>query len=240
MKLIPALVPLCALVLTCALPAETFEGTLSMKMTSANQKDGPQTINFSLKEGLMRTDVPTKQGTMSAIFDTKNHTLILLMPQQRMYMERELPQPTPPPASNPAAANPSDYSLQDTGVTETILGYSCKKFIATGPKGSSEIWVTDQLGSFFGLYHGGGPGRRPEAAQAWETALAGRNFFPLRVVTTAGGKGTFRMDVTAVDKQSLPNSLFTAPAGWTKFDLGAIMGGAMQGGFPGGRPGGSN
>lgn len=238
MKLIPALVPICALVFTCALSADTFEGTVSMTMTAPNQKDGPQTITMSLKEGFMRTDVPTKQGTMSAIFDIKNHRMILLMPQQRMYMERDMPQPTPPPASsNPTGGMPSGYSFQDTGVTETILGYNCKKFLTTSPKGSAQIWVTDQLGSFFGLYHGGSPGRRQEAPQAWESALSGKNFFPLRVVSN-DGKGTFRMDVTSVNKQDLPDSTFSAPAGWTKFDLGSIFGGALQGGF--GRSGGSN
>jgi hypothetical protein len=237
MKLIPSLVPICALVFTCALSADTFEGTVSMKMTSPNQKDGPQTFTMSLKEGFMRTDIATKQGTMSAIFDTKNHTMILLMPQQRMYMERAMPQPTPPPASATAGGMPAGYSFQDTGVTETILGYNCKKFLTTSPKGSAQIWVTDQLGSFFGLYHGGSPGRRQEAPQAWETALSGKNFFPLRVVSD-DGKGTFRMEVTSVEKQSLPDSTFSPPAGWTKFDLGSIMGGALQG-F-GGRPGGSN
>jgi len=42
--------------------------------------------------------------------------------------------------------------------------------------------------------------------------------------------------VTSVDKTSLPDSLFAAPDGWRKFDMGAMMGGMMPGGFPGARP----
>jgi hypothetical protein len=105
-----------------------------------------------------------------------------------------------------------------------------------GPPGNLEIWVTDQLGTFGGLPHGGGPGGPQGSPQAWESALKGRNFFPMRVVTSAGGKEKFRLEVTSVEKTSLPDSYFAAPDGWRKFDLGAMMGGAMPGGFPGARP----
>jgi hypothetical protein len=58
----------------------------------------------------------------------------------------------------------------------------------------------------------------------------------MRVVTSAGGKEKFRLEVTAVEKEALPDSLFAAPADWRKFDIGSMMGGAMQGAFPGARP----
>ena len=243
MKLITSIVPICALLLPCALAAETFEGTVSMTISAPSMKNGPQAINLSLKDGNMRTDVDTGRGSMSAIFDMKNQQMIILMPQQRMYMVRPMAQPsTGMPASGqpPATTGAPQATLQDTGVKETILGYECTKFVSTSDKGTAEIWVTDQLGTFMGLFHGGGLGGRPEAPQAWESALKGRNFFPMRVVST-NSKGSFRLEVTAVNKASLPDSLFSPPDGWQKFDLGSMMGGAMPGGFPGGRPpGGSN
>ena len=55
-------------------------------------------------------------------------------------------------------------------------------------------------------------------------------------MTSNGGKEKFRLEVTSVEKTSLPDSLFAPPDGWRKFDLGAMMGGAMPGGFPGARP----
>jgi hypothetical protein len=246
MKLIPAIAPICALLLPCALAAESFEGTVTMSITSSS-KDGPQSMNFSIKEGFMRMDMASSKGAMSSIMDFKNNQMIILMAQQRMYMVQPLPQPgaqAPSPAEGSPAPKPArataPESFQDTGVKETILGYECTKYLATGAEGTSEIWVTDQLGTFTGLYHGGGPGRRPQGAPAWESALKGKNFFPMRVVTTTNGKGTFKLEVTAVDKTSLPDSLFAPPEGWTKFDMGAMMGGAMQGAMPGMRPPGSN
>ena len=234
MKLNPALAAICALVLPCALHAETFEGKLTMSMTSSS-KEGNQTLNLSLKEGFMRTDIQSARGTMSAIMDSKNQQMIILMPQQRMYMVQPLNPPGQAPVQGAPAA--SDATLQDTGVKETILGYVCTKFVATSSRGTAQIWVTDQLGTFTGLFHGaGGPmGHRPQAPQAWESALKGHNFFPMRVISN-NKEGTFRLEVTSVEKTSLPDSDFAAPDGWRKFDMGAMMGGAMPGGYPGSRP----
>jgi hypothetical protein len=58
----------------------------------------------------------------------------------------------------------------------------------------------------------------------------------MRVVTNENGKEKFRLEVTSIDKESLPDSLFMAPEGWRKLDLGAMMGGMLPGGFPGARP----
>jgi len=205
-----------------------------MKMTSS-AKDGPQTLDMSMKEGFLRTDIQSQKGSMAAIIDFKNHQMIMLMAQQRMYMVRPLPtQQEAPPQGQGPQGSPND--ITQTGTKETILGYECTKWVHTGPQGTSEIWVTDQLGTFGGLPHGGGPGGPQGSPQAWESALKGRNFFPMRVVTSAGGKEKFRLEVTSVEKTSLPDSYFAAPDGWRKFDLGAMMGGAMPGGFPGARP----
>jgi hypothetical protein len=234
MKLIHAFLPACALLLPCALIAETFEGKVTMSITSPTMKDGPQTMNFSIKEGYMRMDMESKRGPMGVITDFKNQQMLILIAPMQMYMVRPIPQPGSAPAGAQAPASHTD--LQDTGVKDTILGYTCTKYTATGKEGTSEIWVTDQLGSFSGLFHGGGPGQRPQAPQAWENALQGKNFFPMRVVTSVNGSEKFKLEVTSVDKESLPDSLFSAPDGWRKFDMGAMMGGGAPGGFPGGRP----
>jgi hypothetical protein len=66
--------------------------------------------------------------------------------------------------------------------------------------------------------------------------LAGKGVFPLRVVTTTGGKETYRMEATAVEKTALPASTFAAPADFKNLsDMMRGMG--MPGGIPG-MPGG--
>jgi hypothetical protein len=237
MKLIRSLAPICALALPCALTAETFEGKVSMTMTSATSNSGPQTVNYSIKEGFMRMDVTGAKGGGAFITDFKDRQILILMPQQKMYMVQAMPDPNAAKPGAPGAApsgspSASNTSFRDTGETETILGYPCKKYEVTSPKGTADIWATDQLGMFGGLSMGGGPGRRPQAPQAWESALKGSGFFPMRVVSSEGGQQKFKLEVTSVEKTSLPDSLFAAPDGWRKFDLGGMMGGM----FPGARP----
>jgi hypothetical protein len=245
MKLIPALAALCALLLPRALPAEPFEGKVSMKITSSNaSKDVPQSIDYVMKEGFMRIEVATSKGQAAMIMDMKNQQMLILMPQQKMYMVQPFPQPPADKAAAAGAGNAAKAFGADVQVTsekETILGYECTKIVSTSADGTAEVWVTDQLGSFMGLSPGaGGPGRRPQVPQAWESALKGKNFFPMRVVGSRTGQGSFRLEVTSVEKASEPDSLFAAPDGWRKLDLGSMMGGAMPGAFPGARPNGNN
>lgn len=210
---------------------------------STSSKDGPQTINYSIKEGYMRMDIQGAKGAGGAfITDFKNKQIIFLIPQQQMYMVKSLPDPNsykkPDGQLSSAAAVAKDpsTSFRDTGVKETILGYDCEKYEVTTSKGTTDIWATDQLGMFGGLSMGGAPGRHSQAPQAWESIIKGSGFFPLRVTSNEGGKEKFRLEVTSVDKTSLPDSLFQPPDGWKKFDLGSIMGGAFRGMIPGSQP----
>ncbi len=216
-----------------------------MSMTSSASKDGPQSVNYSIKEGLLRIDVVTAKSGGGIITDFKNKQMIILMPQQKMYMVRSMADSgeIPAAAGAPAGAVPaaraaaSGSSFKDTGEKETILGYPCEKYEVISAKGSkADIWATDQLGTFGGFTMSGGPGRHSQAPQEWENVIKGSAFFPMRVTGTETSGKTFKLEVTSVEKQSLPDSLFTPPSDWRKFDLGAMMGGAFPGGFPGARP----
>ena len=227
MKLLRSLVPACALLLPCALPAATFEGRVVMKISGQDSKDAPQTITYSLRDGLARFDMASSRGPASVIMDMGARQMTILMPQQQMYMVRPIPQAQAAQAQQQAG---HDSTLTATGEKDTILGYECTKYTDTTPKEVTELWVTDQLGFFAGMTMGGGPGGRGQAPKQWEEAVKGKGFFPLRVVTRSGGKEKFRMEAASIDKGPLPDSTFQAPEGWRKFDMGAMMGGM---GYPG-------
>ena len=224
------------------LPAETFEGKVTMKVTDAKGTTVP--LTFNLKEGFSRIDVDAGPGkSASMIMDLTKKEMTMLIPQQRMYLVQPLTLPAA--AATAGVPDPSpDVSFEKTAETQKILGYDCVKFIAKTKDSTTEIWTTDQLGTFLGMGGGGMMGGRrggPPGAgsQPWAQALAGKKFFPLLVVTRdASGKETSRMEATAVDKQSLPASLFAPPEGWQ--NLGDMMKG--MGGMPPGmmRPPGGN
>lgn len=241
MKLIPALAAICALGLPSALLADGFEGTLTMTVSTATQKDGPKSFDISSKDGKVRFDMDSPQGKMAMIMDPTGKQMIILMYKMQMFMIQPFGQVTPPPSQ--AASGEvhtsmarGDGSIKDTGIKETISGYVCTKYEFTGSGGkTAEIWATDQLGMFLGMPHGGPMGRGRETPPEWEGIMKGGNFFPMRVVSN-DSHGTSKMEVSNVQKTSVPDSLFAAPSGWR--DMGSMMG--AMGGFPGMRPPGNN
>jgi len=170
--------------------------------------------------------------TATLIMDYKKATMTILMPAQHMYLVRPLTMPGAPggpsatslgAAPNPAAAP----ALTKEGPAETILGYLCNKYVTHANGNTTEIWATDELGSFsaFGRGNLGGPrADRGALPPGWDKALAGQNFFPMRVVgKDANGTEKFRMEVTAVTKEKLPDEDFVPPAGFQEFDMRKMM-----------------
>lgn len=229
MKLLPSfLLAIAALAAPAVLGAASFEGQVRMKISDARGRS--HEMEQRIKEGRVRTEMNTGKGeTMAVIMDLPKREMIMLMPEQHMYMVHALPDPTAV-----AGADDAEFSFEKTGETEKILGYTCTKYLAKSKDATTDVWVTEELGRFAGLGNGPGPmgmGRRAAAPQAaWEKALAGKDFFPLRVVShDAKGKENFRLEALSVDKSTQPDALFTPPADYQKFD----MGGMMQGmGFP--------
>ncbi|MBP6508591.1 MAG: DUF4412 domain-containing protein [Opitutaceae bacterium] len=216
-----------ALLLPAALPAKTFEGTVHMTINDGRGSSHP--LDYSIKDGLLRTDIQVKSGSSAtAIMDFGKDEMIVLMPGQPMYMVMPLKR-----TANQAAGHTGEApAIEKTGETEKILGYDCTKYIVQSKEATTEIWATDELGAFMGFGGGlSGPMGKGAPTQSWEKALDGKNFFPLRVVSKTGAKEKFRLDVTGVEAKSLPASFFAAPEGYQKFD----MGGMMQG-LPGGNP----
>ena len=207
--------------------AANFEGTVRFKIESG--KDKPMEMSYGLKNGLVRIDLQSKDGQAPAIImDAAKQEMTVLMAEEKMYLVQALPKPKG--ADTPAAS--ANVTLEKTGVTETIAGYVGEKYLIKSKDFTGEMWLTDQLGAFMGMGEPEGPfGGKKSSGGSWEAALAGKNMFPLRVVnTTAKGKSAFRMEVTSIDKASLPDSLFRAPADWQKFDMGGMMRGLLPGG----------
>lgn len=229
-KLLPLLL---AIALTPAALAASFEGRVTMKMSGP--KNSPSAMAFSLKEGFSRIDMNAEGHNAGIIFDAAKQEMTILMLDQKMFMTQAMPKQV---AAAGVAEGAAGTAVEVTTTKEKILGYDCVKYVAQAKDGTSEIWVTDQLGAFLGFGSpptGGGrrgPGGGGLAPQGWEAAITGKGVFPLRVITTAGGKETFRMEATNIEKVALPDSTFSAPAGFQNLsDMMRGMG--MPGGIPG-------
>lgn len=217
-----------ALVSPAVVHAAAFEGTVRMKMTAGRGQS--QEITLHVKDGYQRADIEAGRGnTVSMITDVAKQQVLILMPEQKMYMVQPLQDLT---AVAEKMNKSDDVTFEKTSETEKILGYTCTKYIATSKDMTNDIWATEELGRFMGVT-GANPmgGRRgAQAKPAWEKVLLGKDFFPLRVVSRNGKGEQFRMEAVAIDKAAQPDSLFTPPADFRKFDLGGLMQGL---GLPG-------
>ncbi|MES2694930.1 MAG: DUF4412 domain-containing protein [Verrucomicrobiota bacterium] len=218
---------LCSLLLPAALFAAPFEGKVSLKMSSDGKAHD---IRYNIKGDKLRIDMPAASGGKSMggmIVDLGKKETTMLMDEQKMYMTMAMPDNTAPKASG----KNEDVKLEKTSQTEKILGYLATKYLATSKDSTTEMWLAEGIGMFTSL-SGSNPmgGRKAAAPQGWESSLAGKELFPLRVVTkNKGGKETFRMEATAVDKQSLPDTLFAPPADYQKLDMSGMMKGLLPG-----------
>ena len=212
-----------------ALSAKPFEGKLRIKV-SEGQGQAAQEFAYLTKAGFLRAELQAEGQNTTLIIDFGKKETIMLMPGQPMYMVMPLPQ-----AVEQVAGKVEDAQLEKTAETTTILGYACTKYLLKAKNGVNELWLTEALGAFMSMPAMGGPmGGAPKASPTagWEAALKGKEFFPLRVVSRRpDGKETGRFEVVGIEPGKLADSLFAPPAGYQRFDMGAM------GGFPG-MPGG--
>ncbi len=204
--------------------AVPFEGQYDMRMTG----DGESVdVSFWVKDGHVKIKVAGKGAQMGEmIMRDGMKSMIMVMPQQRMYMEMDIPlediiEPAPEAGSD-------EFPFRKTGNKRDILGMQAEEFVLEKDNEKMTIWATDELGSM--------PFANNPFLQGWSQAMRRMtgldDFFPLETTGTENGKEAYKMTVTKVEKKSLPESMFQPPEGFMKMTLPAGMGGMM---FPGGR-----
>lgn len=211
--------------------AASFEGKVNFKL-SAGRAPAEQ-IGYQVKGTKIRLDLAGQAEVGGIIMDLTKQQTLVIMDAQRMYMVMKLPDVTAQAASTP----PGEAKLEKTGEKEKILGYAAVKYVSTHAGKKTDLWLAEGLGKFMAmesLQPMGGAARTPEP---WERALAGLELFPLRIVSyDTSAREEFRLEATAIEKKSLPDSLFNPPAGYQPLDMGGLMPGMMPGGIPGLKP----
>lgn len=205
--------------LAAALPAAasaqsgSFEGIITVQVSEA------PAMQYYVRQGKLRIDAEGQGHKVSSIVDPAAHTVLVVMPEQRMYMAMSVPD------SKTVADRADDMELTSTGKSEIVAGHRCEywRVHRKGDDASkdADVCLASDLGTFM---QPSGPMHRG-AASAWQAALKGRDGFPLKVVQMEGGKPVTRFEVTRIEKKALDASLFEPPAGFRKMDMPAMMGG---------------
>jgi len=227
---------LVAFVLVSLIPAAPlaaqFEGTINIKTYDADGMVDSKGFKVAIKGDMQATTVTLSEsaGPMAgkevrSIYDSKANTVTMLIP---------MPPNMPMMAAMADAkgmknvidlsklSNREDDSkieIKKLGTSEKIAGLDCDDYEITTNKGSpTRACVTDALGHFMFPQSGGGMGARGSAPPAWARAFGNKAAFPLKV-WEPGGKVS--MEVTSVEKGSIPASAFEIPAGYV--DMAAMM-----------------
>ncbi len=196
-------------IITSAQPK--FEGKVNMKMTYQGESHN---MSYLIKGNKIRMEVSEGGHSAVMIFDEGNKKMMMIMPQQNMYMEIPVDQNT---ADNMDQDN-KDVEFTKTGETKTINGYKCEKWLYKSNDDQGVAWMTKELGAFT-MFSGGsmrGSDNKPE----WMKEIESEGAFPMEVdIKDKDGKDQGKLEVTSVQKESLDASLFTVPSGYKKFEM---------------------
>jgi len=148
---------------------------------------------------------------MFMVVDGDAGTMMMIMPAQQMFTKTDL--------AAAAATRQAPPKITRTGRHETIAGKDCEHVLIEPANGKPlDMCGASGMGFFAGP--GGGPmgrGRGPGIPGVAEMMKEFRNgFFPLKIETIDGTTRTTMLLVTNIEPQSVPESTFQVPAGYTE------------------------
>jgi hypothetical protein len=188
---------------------DQFEGKVTFNIYDNGES---QTVQYYAKGGKLRFDANEEGRQGQIVMDPVSKQFMIIMPQQKMYMVMQIPDMKNDNMDSETKDNKGDFVK--TGETKNILGYTAQKWTYTDGDDKGEAWMTKEIGGFQ-FFNNPMQKDKPE----WEKDLAAEGYFPLLV--NENGEKVF--EVTNIEKQSLDDSMFEAPAGYQKMDMPSMM-----------------
>lgn len=209
-----------------AAPALAFEGVIDTRMTvntgKMDDSGGPKTItgkgSITIKGLNTRMD---QEMTMPGITGPVKQTVIHRSDEPNTtYMLHDSNKTYSKMTSDPSEreqADTSKWTVKRLG-KDTVAGRSTEHVLVNreGKEEATEVWIDRNLVSAGDLEKAIAQGER---SGGWWMALKkeGVAGVPLKVVTKSGkGEGTMTWEATSVKSQSVPDSAFKVPAGYTE------------------------
>lgn len=207
-RVLPATV---ATILFCSSIASAFEGVISFK---SNYWGELSEFQYASKEGRSRIDTQrSRHGRAAVIMDLDAQKVSMLLLNMRLAMVMNMG-PT-----MLLASNRTDGTLIRTGKVLPILGYRAEHLVHRGEEEDTEIWGAAGLGVFVGLHPTSSMFGRSGGSPPWVRALREERLFPLIVIRKdKNGIERGRMEVTAIEPRSLPDSQFEIPRRYITFN----------------------
>ncbi len=193
--------------------AQSFEGTITMRLMAPGRSAPPQEVHYQARGGKVRLTVSSPMGELAMIAAPAEQKAYLLLDAQRMYMELPLPSPT----SARTAPSPTAGRGRPGGPVDTVAGYPCTRRRITTPNGRGgsqqvDACMSTALGPYLNpltAMRGAFGGMMRTRASGWQESLAEEDGFPLKVTLA---DGTVALEVTAVEKRRVSAALFAVPS----------------------------
>ena len=199
-------------------PPKEFKGVITYKVTLTGsgvteemKNYMPKTMTLSIKGNKSRSEMVMMMGKTVSISDGDAKTTIVLMD---MMGQKIAVQSTPEEVQSELDKGPKT-SVNVTGETKDILGYTCKKAIITFEGEETEIIVyyTDELGS--AAMNFDNPQFKDIDGMMLEFEIPNEQF-------------SMQFTATSIEKKNVEDSEFTIPEGYqvkTKEEMQGMFGG---------------
>ncbi len=212
---------LSAFIFTSILSAQSkFEGKVVFNFKDDNSSHD---MTYFVKNNKFRIEVSEAGHDAAMIFSPEEKSMMMLMPEQKMYMEFPLDKLS---KYNSDSKDKNDEGkITKTKETKVIKGYKCTKWVIDNPEGQSIAWMTDELGGFMFMKN---PMMKDKEKPDWQKEIEAAGYFPMLVINNdKNGKEKSRLEVTDIEKKKLDSSLFSVPSGYNKFNM-PMMNGKMK------------
>ena len=240
-----------------------FEGEIDVTGKGDKPTDKPVAVALLIKDGKIRADIPPELAEGRAnvkgygIFDSAAKKIYVVLDSSKQVIVVDLDKlgeqvkgftpPAPRPEHGNAAPKEAPPKVTKTGTYDTVAGYKCENWEVTSDHHEATVCVAQEGFSWLSLPMSALNGVPTE--QLWMADLLDGKHFPLRFVGYGpdGKTETGRVEVTKVDKKTLPATDFVYPPTYAVIDvqqmlrglgaMGGLGGMAGVGGMPGMPPG---
>jgi hypothetical protein len=189
---------------------DKFQGKVTFEVSDEGQN---QQISYFVKGNkfLIQPESGEATGQGSMIYDGDKKAMIIIMTEQKMYME--MPIDATDEISKSESVEP-DYFVK-TGNSQNVMGYSCDEFEFKDEDRKGLALMTKELGSFLFMDNPEGGGN-----SQWQKEIMNEGYFPMLVKEeNSSGELETVFKVIDLELMKLDDKMFSAPPGYKKFDM---------------------
>ena len=214
---------LLVLFFTCGTLHAQFEGVIETSNTTTDETGAEQhyTMIMWIKGTMAKitnTATPTTPAS-TMIYRSDLRVIRILNDENKTYFE--IPQGKSKDEDSGEGGKPA--AIRKTGKTKKILGYRCDQYLMREEDMETEIWGTKDLRGLSSALAKALGEERAGQGEAWNDELTRLGIYPILANTRIEGKVVESQEVVRIEKRSLPDDLFSLPAGYKKQSVGDIL-----------------